>query len=107
MKEIELGSGYRLVRRDAMNWELQQWREPAPDCGGRVAKSREAKLRGLGKYYQTLDSALHAAYELSLKDGDGRADFHAAMVEAELCVSYAPDRETGMAECIEMLEAMR
>lgn len=24
----------------------------------------------------------------------------------ELCVSYAPDHETGMAECIEMLEAM-
>lgn len=83
MKEIELGSGYRLVRRDAMNWELQQWREPAPDCGGRVAKSREAKWRGLGKYYQTLDSALHAAYELSLRDGDGRADLHIAMVEAE------------------------
>ena len=72
MKEIELGSGYRLVRRDAMNWELQQWREPAPDCGGRVAKSREAKWRGLD-----------AAYELSLRDGDGRADLHAAMVEAE------------------------
>ena len=26
---------------------------------------------------------------------------------AELCVSYAPDHETGMAECIEMLEAMQ
>lgn len=26
---------------------------------------------------------------------------------SELCVSYAPDHETGMAECIEMLEAMR
>lgn len=25
----------------------------------------------------------------------------------ELCVSYAPDHEAGMAECIEMLEAMR
>lgn len=24
----------------------------------------------------------------------------------ELCVSYAPDHEAGMAECIEMLEAM-
>ena len=26
---------------------------------------------------------------------------------SELCVSYAPDHEAGMAECIEMLEAMR
>lgn len=83
MREIELGLGYRLVRRDSMNWELQLWREPAPDCGGRVAKSREPKWRGLGKYYQTLDSALRTVYELSLRDGDGRADLHAAMVEAE------------------------
>lgn len=83
MKDIDLGGGYRLHRSDSMNWELQQWREPAPDCGGRVAKSREAKWRGLGKYYQTLDSALHAAYELTLRNGDGDADLHAAMVEAE------------------------
>lgn len=83
MREIELGLGYRLVRRDAMNWELQQWREPAPDCGGRVAKGREAKWRDCGKYYQTLGSALRAVYELALREGEECADLHAAMVEAE------------------------
>ncbi len=27
MKDIELGCGYRLHRRDRLNWELQEWRE--------------------------------------------------------------------------------
>lgn len=81
MKDIELGCGYRLHRRDRLNWELQEWREADQSC--HLTKSAEPKWRGLGRYYQTLDSALHAAYELSLRDGDGRADLHAAMVEAE------------------------
>ena len=83
MKYIELGFGYRLYRRDAMNWELQEWREPAEDRGGRVAKSREASWRNCGRYYQTLDSALRAVYELALGKGDECLDLKAAMERAE------------------------
>lgn len=68
MKYIEIGFGYRLHRLDAANWELEQWREPAPDSGGRVARERKAKWRRCGRYYQQLAPALSAVYELVLRD---------------------------------------
>lgn len=82
MKEIELGFGYKIVRRDPRNWELMHWHE----CNGSnnpKLNSGKAKWHNCGRFYQTLDTALRAVYELSLKDGDGDADLHAVMVEAE------------------------
>lgn len=83
MQDVELGGGYRLHRRDQMNWELQEWREPAKDSGGRIARSREASWRGLGKYYQTLGGALAAVFELRMRDGDEATDLRGAMERAE------------------------
>lgn len=81
MKEIELGHGYKLRRLDAMNWQLWRFREPNGRNGR--AKSGDPKWMPCGKYYQKLDSALRAVYELALSEGDECADLHAAMVEAE------------------------
>lgn len=81
MKEIELGYGYKLVRKDSMNWELMHWHGADPN--NNKTKSTEPKWHRCGKFYQTLGSALRAVYELALRDGDECTDLHAAMVEAE------------------------
>lgn len=80
MKEIELGHGYKLSRLDAMNWQLWKFREPNANNGR--AKSSEPKWMPCGKYYQTLKSALHAVYELELRDGDECLDLRDALDEA-------------------------
>lgn len=71
MTYINLGCGYRLHRLDSMNWELEQWREPAKDSGGRVAKDRAPKWRRYGRYYQSISAAIAAVYELALREDDG------------------------------------
>lgn len=81
MKEIELGFGYKLERRDSMNWELMHWHGADPKNG--KTKSTEPKWHNCGRYYQTLDSALRAVYELVLGKGDGCLDLKAAMERAE------------------------
>lgn len=81
MQDIELGGGYRLHRRDRLNWELQEWR--VPDQGCNLTKHAEPRWRGLGRYYQTLGSALAAVFELRMRDGDGCADLRGAMERAE------------------------
>ena len=62
-KVIPLCDGYRLARRDARNWELQEFREPNPDSGGRKSASGEPKWYGMGKFYQNLAPAILAVYE--------------------------------------------
>lgn len=81
MQDIDVGGGYRLHRRDELNWELQEWREPDQSC--RFTRSTEPKWRGLGKYYQTLGGALTAVFELRMRDGDGCGDLADAMERAE------------------------
>lgn len=81
MDYIHLGCGYRLHRRDSMNWELQEWRKPA-DCN--LTKSTEPKWRNCGRYYQSLSAALRAVYEMALRDDDGEiADLEHALDKAE------------------------
>ena len=84
MKIINLGYGYRLYRRDSRNWELQQWREPSPDSGGRKSVDKVAKWFNCGKFYQSLRAALLAVYELVLREDDGEAvDLMDALARAE------------------------
>lgn len=84
MKIINLGYGYRLYRRDSRNWELQQWREPSPDSGGRKSADKVAKWFNCGKFYQSLRAALLAVYELVLREDDGEAaDLMDALARAE------------------------
>lgn len=84
MKIINLGYGYRLYRRDSRNWELQQWREPSPDSGGRKSADKVAKWFNCGKFYQSLKAALLAVYELVLREDDGEAvDLMDALARAE------------------------
>lgn len=83
MKIINLGYGYRLYRRDSRNWELQQWREPSPDSGGRKSTDKVAKWFNCGKFYQSLRAALLAVYELELRKGDDAVDLEEALARAE------------------------
>lgn len=81
MEYIHLGCGYRLHRRNEMNWELQEWREPA-DC--HLTKSREPRWMDCGRYYQSLSAALRAVYELALREDDGCiADLEQALDRAD------------------------
>lgn len=84
MKIINLSYGYRLYRRDSRNWELQQWREPSPDSGGRKSADKVAKWFNCGKFYQSLRAALLAVYELVLREDDGEAvDLEESLRRAE------------------------
>lgn len=84
MNYINLGYGYRLYKRDSRNWELQQWREPSPDSGGRKSADKVAKWFNCGKFYQSLRAALLAVYELVLREDDGEAvDLEEALRRAE------------------------
>lgn len=84
MEIINLGYGYRLCRRDSRNWELQQWREPSPDSGGRKSADKVAKWFNCGKFYQSLRAALLAVYELVVRGDDGEAvDLEEALRRAE------------------------
>lgn len=73
MKIINLGHGYRIYRRNDLNWELQEWREPSPDRGVRKSADKSAKWFNCGRYYQRLSAALLAVYELVLREDDGEA----------------------------------
>ena len=81
MEDIELGGGYRLHRRDKLNWELQEWRIPDQSCS--FTKSAEPRWHGLGKYYQTLGGAFGAVFELRMRDGDECGSMRDAMERAE------------------------
>lgn len=81
MKTINLGYGYRLRRLDSMNWELEHFHLPI-----RYGKptSDKPKWIGLGKFYQQLDAAISAVYELVLReDGEDAADLAEALERAE------------------------
>lgn len=81
MQDIDVGGGYRLHRRDELNWELQELREPDQSC--RFTRSTEPRWHGLGKYYRTLGGALAAVFELRMRDGGECGDLHDAMERAE------------------------
>ena len=81
MKEIELGFGYKLERRDPMNWELMHWHGADPN--NVKTKSTEPKWHKCGKFYQRLGPALHAVHEMVLREGDDAADLDAALKRCE------------------------
>lgn len=82
MQDIDVGGGYRLHRCDQMNWELMHWHE----CNGSNNPKRnsgKAKWNKCGRFYQTLDTALRAVYELVLREGDERVELCDALERAE------------------------
>lgn len=98
MKDIELGGGYRLHRRDSMNWELQHWHGADPNH--HLTKTTAPKWKSCGKYYQTLGGALAAVFELRMRDGDECGDLGDAMeraeaIRAELLAARARIAEAG------------
>ena len=82
MNAINLGHGYRLVRRDAKNWETQHWHCAAPNNPKR--RSEKPAWHGTGNYFQRLDTALAWVYEQALREDDGGecTDLQAALDEA-------------------------
>lgn len=64
--EIRLGHCYRLVRRDARNWEMQHWR--FPDQDSRLTKHDGGGWYQTGNYFHQLDAALLWVYERVLRE---------------------------------------
>ena len=83
MKYINLGHGDRIKRRDDMNWELERLRPAGTvEAFGRTHEVAD-KWKPMGKYFQRLDTAVSAAYELALRDGDEAVDLGDALALAE------------------------
>lgn len=81
MQDIDLGGGYRLHRRDQMNWELERWHGADPNHPR--TRDTAPRWRGCGRFYQTLGGALAAVFELRMRDGDECGELHDAMERAE------------------------
>lgn len=64
--EIRLGHGYRLVRRDARNWEMQHWH--IPDQDSRLTRHDDGCWYQTENYFQQLDAAVLWAYERVLRE---------------------------------------
>lgn len=73
MKYVHLSDSYRIKRRDKFNWEIQKLRT------GKVDKGGEQRWFPCGKFYQSLDGAMRAVYEMMLKEGDECADLGQAV----------------------------
>lgn len=67
--EISLGHGYRLVRRDARNWEMQHWH--IPDQDSRLTRHDDGCWYQTGNYFQQLDAAVLWACERVLHAKSG------------------------------------
>lgn len=99
MQDVELGGGYRLHRRDKLNWELQHW-HASSGSNNQKLNSGVCRWHGLGKYYQTLGGALAAVFELRMRDGEECGDLRDAMeraeaIRAELLAARARIAEAG------------
>lgn len=81
MKTIELGHGYRLVRCDSRNWELEEFRAPAKSEVAGRAIEQKPRWYGCGSYFQRLDAALAHVYEHALRDGGEDAETLAEALE--------------------------
>lgn len=87
---------YRLVRYDKRNWQLQEFREPAEDKGGRKAKDKSAKWFGRDCYFQSLAQALRWVYEHEVLDDSGEYDLEGAIGRAEqIADELAANMEVG------------
>lgn len=81
MQNIDVGGGYRLHRRDQMNWELERWHGADPNHPWTLDAA--PRWHGCGRFYQTLGGALAAVFELRMRDGDECGELHDAMERAE------------------------
>lgn len=66
---VNITETLRLVRRDAFNMELEEFRQPDPS--NRNAKSAEPKWVKTGNYFQSLGSALKFVHDRLVRDDDG------------------------------------
>ncbi len=70
---ITLDETHRLETRDRMNMELAELRK---------RKDGTPAWVGMGRYYQSLSSALKAVYDMRVIASDFEGDLKAAMAEA-------------------------
>ena len=70
---IQIDDRHRLQTKDAMNMELFELRE---------RRDGTPCWRGMGRYYQSLASALKAVYDMRVIASDFEGDLKAAMAEA-------------------------
>ena len=83
MNYINIGYGYRLHRRNSRNLELQRFRE-IKQSDNPKARSGVSEWFNCGKFYQSLNAAPLAVYELVLREDDGEAvDLMDALARAE------------------------
>lgn len=70
---IRIDDRHRLRRKDPMNLELFELRE---------RRDGTPCWKGMGRYYQSLASALKAVYDMRVIASDFEGDLKAAIVEA-------------------------
>lgn len=70
---------YRLATYDRLNWELEEFREPAEDKGARVAKNRKAKWYQAGHYFQSIGAGVSWLLEHELLEDGGEYDLAGAI----------------------------
>lgn len=70
---IQIDDRHRLQTRDAMNMELFELRE---------RRDGTPCWKGMGRYYQSLASALKAVYDMRVIASDFEGDLKAAIAEA-------------------------
>ena len=70
---IQIDDRHRLQRKDPMNMELFELRE---------RRDGTPCWKGMGRYYQSLASALKAVYDMRVIASDFEGDLKAAMAEA-------------------------
>lgn len=70
---IQIDDRHRLQRKDPMNMELFELRE---------RRDGTPCWKGMGRYYQSLASALKAVYDMRVVASDFEGDLKAAIAEA-------------------------
>lgn len=95
MKTVELGYGYRLVRCDSRNWELEEFRVPAKNEVAGRAIDQKPRWYGCGSYFQRLNAALAYVYEHALRDGGKDVE----------TLAEALERADGIAEGLRSVQA--
>ena len=72
-----------MRKYDRLNWELEEFREPAEDKGARVAKSREATWRPSGHYFGSVGAGVSWLLEHELLEDGGEYDLAGAIKRFE------------------------
>ena len=70
---IQIDDSHRLQRKDPMNMELFELRE---------RRDGSPVWKGMGRYYQSLASALKAVYDMRVIAAEFEGDLRAAIAEA-------------------------